>query len=973
VDVHPVSSLLGGGFSTPSLQGGPDEQRCEELHLVAASLLALSLVAPTAASASFDLTHGQRFGNAPNEIVDVSSDGSFIVATQGKGVVKYDLSDLSAPVQSAIFPDLDTAPSVDLGNGTSTPELELATPAGSPSFGVPIINAEPGPTSVALVRDEYVIAPFNAKNNNVDVDGDKTADPEDLTADPVDGIVILDADDLTPVRTVLFNDSSATGVAGAPTGTPGQANLLEVPDSVAVSPDQTRAVIAVENDRELGQPVTATNPTPGGVPGFVRVDTSDPNPANWQFDLIKLPPAFLAAEGVQAQPEFVDIRQDNTFVGSIQEANRIAVFDLDAAAVSPTLAEADIRDVGSSTFLADTTANSPISFSFSTSIARERQPDTVQWVAGGTLVALANEGENGAEGGTRDFSIHNPDGTLVSKIGTAFEPAAADYGFLGDSRNTLTNKGSEPEGMDAVTVDGSEYLLVLGERSESLSTWDISFPAVPRLVSHVPTGEAPEGIKANAARGFAVVANEDVVDTQGNIGFFTLHRFSDSSLLPADRLIPRGAGTPYFDLRGLGAGLSPDEFATVDATVPTRTLGVEVGDRGYAPLRSTSTLGGAGVNRLPQDIAPAPGGGAWIVSAVDAFELARVDAAGAVVGSVKDVPGAGNALSGVAVTPDGGTVYASATGTNTIYRYNVAADTFATIAVTGVSAPILDLALAGDGDLLAVEAAVNSNISPATIARLDDPAGADNAIGVADRTVLATIPVAASRSGTDMTGLALRPGGELWGVSGSRDGGGHVGQADLRRLVVLPAPIVRTRPALTGTAVVGQTLSCGDGTWTGASSFTREWRRDGVPIPGATAATYPLTADEQGQRITCAVLAAGADAFEVAESNAVFPVAVGPTGPAGPTGPTGPVGPTGPIGPSGPPGPTGPAGEAGGKGAAGPKGDTGPAGPAGPIGPRGQRGPAGSPGASGCGKAKKAAGKCKKVKKHKRHSRPARK
>jgi len=33
VDLHPVSSLLLGGFDTPSLQGGPDEQRCEELHL----------------------------------------------------------------------------------------------------------------------------------------------------------------------------------------------------------------------------------------------------------------------------------------------------------------------------------------------------------------------------------------------------------------------------------------------------------------------------------------------------------------------------------------------------------------------------------------------------------------------------------------------------------------------------------------------------------------------------------------------------------------------------------------------------------------------------------------------------------------------------------------------------------------------------------------------------------------------------
>ena len=34
VVVHPVSSLGLGGFDTPSLQGGPDEQRSEELQLI---------------------------------------------------------------------------------------------------------------------------------------------------------------------------------------------------------------------------------------------------------------------------------------------------------------------------------------------------------------------------------------------------------------------------------------------------------------------------------------------------------------------------------------------------------------------------------------------------------------------------------------------------------------------------------------------------------------------------------------------------------------------------------------------------------------------------------------------------------------------------------------------------------------------------------------------------------------------------
>ncbi len=877
------------------------------------------MAVPAAADASFDLTHGQRFGNAPNEILDISSDGSFIVATQGKGVVKYDMSDLDAPVQGAILADLDTVPGIDLGNGSAN-GLELSTPAGPPSFGVAVANTEPGPTSVALVRDAYVIAPFNATDNNVDANSDGVYDPAtDGEIDPVDGIAILDADDLSPVRTVLFDDNApATGVAGAPVGTPGVDPMLEVPDSVAVSKDGDHAVIAVENDREFGQPITPSLPSPGGVPGFVRADTSDPDPLNWTFDLVSLPSAFLTDEGQEAQPEFVDINADNMAAGTIQEANRIAVFDLEDPAVSPTLLATQIHDVGSSTFDADTTLNAPVSFDFTTPVTRERQPDTVQWISGGSLIALANEGENGAIGGTRDFSIHNPDGSVVSSVGTPFEEAAADYGFLGDERNTATNKGSEPEGMDSVAVGDKEYLMVLGERSESLSTWDVSVPKFPRLISHVPTGEAPEGIKINRKRGYLVVANEDPANTQGNIGFFTEHRFSDTSLLPEDRLIPRGEGTPYFNVRGLGSGLSDSEFATVDATVPTRTLEAEVGGHGYAPLTSKGALGGTAAGKILQDIAPAPGGGSWVVSEDNAFELARLDSAGAVGGTVKDVPGTTRRMSGVVVTPDGQTVYGSSAAANTIYRYDVGAGTFASVAVTGLTAGdfILDLALAGDGDLLAVEANPNNDISTATVTRLDDPANPDNAIGPADRTVLATLPVQSSRASTDVSGLALRPGGELWVVSGSRDGGAHIGHADLRRLFELPAPVSRVKPALTGTAVIGQDVTCGDGTWTGANSFTREWRRDGVAITGQTGASYTLAPEDEGQRINCAVLAAGPDAFAVAESGAVFPVFRVPTGA------TGPAGPTGSTGANGTPGIAGPTGSRGQAGPRGPRGAT---------------------------------------------------
>ena len=72
----------------------------------------------------------------------------------------------------------------------------------------------------------------------------------------------------------------------------------------------------------------------------------------------------------------------------------------------------------------------------------------------------------------------------------------------------------------------------------------------------------------------------------------------------------------------------------------------------------------------------------------------------------------------------------------------------------------------------------------------------------------------------------------------------------------LPAvPANTVAPAITGTAQVGQTLTATDGTWTGRETpaLKRQWNAGGVPIAGATAATYvPLVADI-GKTITVTV------------------------------------------------------------------------------------------------------------------------
>jgi Carboxypeptidase regulatory-like domain len=70
-------------------------------------------------------------------------------------------------------------------------------------------------------------------------------------------------------------------------------------------------------------------------------------------------------------------------------------------------------------------------------------------------------------------------------------------------------------------------------------------------------------------------------------------------------------------------------------------------------------------------------------------------------------------------------------------------------------------------------------------------------------------------------------------------------------------PVNTKASELTGTPVVGETLSCSEGSWTGtpAPTFTYRWLRDGVEISGQTASTYKVAEADQGHAISCEVTA----------------------------------------------------------------------------------------------------------------------
>lgn len=91
-----------------------------------------------------------------------------------------------------------------------------------------------------------------------------------------------------------------------------------------------------------------------------------------------------------------------------------------------------------------------------------------------------------------------------------------------------------------------------------------------------------------------------------------------------------------------------------------------------------------------------------------------------------------------------------------------------------------------------------------------------------------------------------------------------------------PVPVNTLAPAVTGTAEVGQDLTCTTGTWTssGTTTYAYAWTRGGVAIAGADEAVYTLVGADAGTNIVCTVTATnpgGAGTPEPSNTVAVAP------------------------------------------------------------------------------------------------------
>ena len=86
--------------------------------------------------------------------------------------------------------------------------------------------------------------------------------------------------------------------------------------------------------------------------------------------------------------------------------------------------------------------------------------------------------------------------------------------------------------------------------------------------------------------------------------------------------------------------------------------------------------------------------------------------------------------------------------------------------------------------------------------------------------------------------------------------------------VALGTPLSLRIPEITGTAAVGNTVTCNNGDWSSSpTTFTYKWSRDGAEIAGATAQTYLLTQPDGATLVACTVTAGNAVATGAAATS----------------------------------------------------------------------------------------------------------
>jgi hypothetical protein len=105
--------------------------------------------------------------------------------------------------------------------------------------------------------------------------------------------------------------------------------------------------------------------------------------------------------------------------------------------------------------------------------------------------------------------------------------------------------------------------------------------------------------------------------------------------------------------------------------------------------------------------------------------------------------------------------------------------------------------------------------------------------------------------------------------------GGSLGAPQTADAVYVPTN--EALPAVTGAVVIGATLSCSNGAWANTpTEFAYSWLDNGQSVANADAATYTVTAADQGHDLQCAVTASNAAAGSTTATSAALSVPAPP-------------------------------------------------------------------------------------------------
>lgn len=272
------------------------------------------------------------------------------------------------------------------------------------------------------------------------------------------------------------------------------------PDSIAHNAAGDLIAVAIENERDedLGD---------GGLPqmpaGFLALLSVNDGALDCD-SLNKVDLTGLAdVAGDDPETEFVDFNGADELAVTLQENNYVIILNGRTGEVTSHFSAGamDLSNI-------DAKDNGEILFADSQSDV-VREPDSVKWLDDERLI-IANEGD--WHGGSRSFSIFNKDGTLLYDSGNSLDVMAARLGHYPDKRSDA--KGVEPEGMEVATFGDARYIFILEERA-SLAAVYRDTGSDPEFVQALPSGVAPEGAVAIAARNLFVTANEADLGADG--------------------------------------------------------------------------------------------------------------------------------------------------------------------------------------------------------------------------------------------------------------------------------------------------------------------------------------------------------------------------------------------------------------------------------------------------------------------------